>query len=143
MKLVTFESSRAHHIGAVLADGRSIADFTASSPAPHFRDMLALIDGGAAALEEARALAASPQATVALSETRLLAPVPEPRQMRDFLVFEKHLRQARANEVQALYDYYVAYLHLIRTVGASPESFAKAQSLSSHKLEERKEAGKK
>lgn len=97
MKLVTFETKGATHIGAVLADGKSIADFAASSSAPHFRDMLALIDGGAAALEEARALERSPKTTVALSDAKLLAPVPEPRQMRDFLCFEKHLRQARAN----------------------------------------------
>ncbi|MHB8523310.1 MAG: TolC family protein [Limisphaerales bacterium] len=44
-----------------------------------------------------------------------------------------NLRQARANEVQAVHDYYVAYLQLIRTVGVSPEDFARAQSLSSHK----------
>lgn len=98
MKLVTFESGGACHIGAVLADGKSIADFTASAPsAPHFRDMLALIDAGSAALEEARALERAPKATAALAAVRLLAPVPEPRQMRDFLCFEKHLRQARAN----------------------------------------------
>ena len=34
---------------------------------------------------------------MALDAVELLAPVPEPRQMRDFLCFEKHLRQARAN----------------------------------------------
>jgi len=59
--------------------------------------MLALIDGGQAALDNARALAERPQAAVALEAVRLLATVPEPRQMRDFLAFEKHLRQARAN----------------------------------------------
>lgn len=99
MKLVTFEASGKRHIGALLADGNTIADFTAWAPsAPHFADMLALIDGGDAAMAEARALVASPKATtVALSDVRLLAPVPEPRQMRDFLCFEQHLRQARAN----------------------------------------------
>jgi 2-keto-4-pentenoate hydratase/2-oxohepta-3-ene-1,7-dioic acid hydratase in catechol pathway len=98
MKLVTFETGQnQRHIGALLAGEREIADFTASDKAPHFRDMLALIDGGEAALQQARALAAAPKATVKLDAVRLLAPVPEPRQMRDFLVFEKHLRQARAN----------------------------------------------
>jgi 2-keto-4-pentenoate hydratase/2-oxohepta-3-ene-1,7-dioic acid hydratase in catechol pathway len=98
MKLVTFETGGARHIGAMLDDGRSIADFTASEPSSaHFRDMLSLIDGGAAALDQARDLAARPKATADLSGVRLLAPVPEPRQMRDFLCFELHLRQARAN----------------------------------------------
>src|SRR3954468_11497876 len=97
MKLVTFETNGVRHIGAVLGDGKSIADFTASSSGPHFRDMLALIDSGDAALQEARALEKSPKKTVQLSAVNLLAPVPEPRQMRDFLCFEMHLRQARAN----------------------------------------------
>ena len=95
MKLVTFETGIARHIGAVIDDA-TIADFTASG-APQFRDMLALIDGGAAALDEARALARTPKATAKLADVRLLAPLPEPRQMRDFLCFETHLRQARAN----------------------------------------------
>jgi 2-keto-4-pentenoate hydratase/2-oxohepta-3-ene-1,7-dioic acid hydratase in catechol pathway len=34
---------------------------------------------------------------VPLASVRLLAPLPEPRQMRDCLVFETHVRQARAN----------------------------------------------
>jgi 2-keto-4-pentenoate hydratase/2-oxohepta-3-ene-1,7-dioic acid hydratase in catechol pathway len=98
MKLVTFETDGARHIGAVLDDGNTISDFTTAEPSsPHFRDMLALIDGGPAALDQARGLAAKPKANVRLSDVRLLAPVPEPRQMRDFLCFEQHLRQARAN----------------------------------------------
>jgi 2-keto-4-pentenoate hydratase/2-oxohepta-3-ene-1,7-dioic acid hydratase in catechol pathway len=98
MKLVTFEVNGARHIGSILADGNTIADFTASAPAaPHFRDMLALIDGGAAALEQARAIEKSPETTAALAAVKLLAPLPEPRQMRDFLCFEQHLRQGRAN----------------------------------------------
>ena len=32
MKLVTFETKGARHIGALLADGKTIADFTASAP---------------------------------------------------------------------------------------------------------------
>ena len=98
MKLVTFQTpGGAEHIGALLEDARTIADFTASDSAPWFRDMLALIDGGEPALAAARALAAKPKATVRLDAVRLRAPVPEPRQMRDFLSFEMHIRQARAN----------------------------------------------
>jgi 2-keto-4-pentenoate hydratase/2-oxohepta-3-ene-1,7-dioic acid hydratase in catechol pathway len=98
MKLVTFETSGARHIGSLLADGSTISDFTAAKPvAPHFRDMLSLIDGGASALDEANSLSQKPTTTAKLSDVRLLAPLPEPRQMRDFLCFEQHLRQARAN----------------------------------------------
>ncbi len=97
MKLVTFETAGARHIGALLPGEREAVDFTAADGAPIFRDMLALIDGGAAALDHARRLLQKPPRTVAVDSIRLLAPVPEPRQMRDFLVFEKHLRNARAN----------------------------------------------
>lgn len=98
MKLVTFAlDDGAQHVGAVEDDLATIVDFTATHAAPHFHDMLALIDGGDAALEHARAIqydgASIRHAGSAVS---LLAPVPEPRQMRDCLCFEKHLKQARA-----------------------------------------------
>jgi len=96
MKLVTFEIGGARHIGALLPGEREAVDLTGSDAAPYFRDMLALIDGGAAALEHARRLLQKPSRTVPLAETRLLAPVPQPRQMRDCLVFEQHIRNARA-----------------------------------------------
>lgn len=98
MKLVTFKTRRGdQHIGALLTGETTISDFTAASDAPHFRDMLALIDGGANALAEARALLAKPAATVALADATLMAPVPVPRQMFDCLCFEKHLLQSARN----------------------------------------------
>jgi 2-keto-4-pentenoate hydratase/2-oxohepta-3-ene-1,7-dioic acid hydratase in catechol pathway len=98
MKLLTFEHDGRRHIGALLADDGTISDFTASEPsASHFHDMLSLIDAGADASAEARDLVERPKVRLPCSAVRLLAPVPEPRQMRDFLCFEKHLRQARAN----------------------------------------------
>lgn len=96
MKLVTFETGGARHIGALLQGEREAVDLTAAEAAPYFRDMLALIDGGAAALDHARRLLQRPPKSVKLADVRLLAPVPEPRQMRDFLVFEQHIRNARA-----------------------------------------------
>lgn len=96
MKLVTFETDGARHIGAVLPGERTISDFTAAGGA-HFADMLALIDGGERALEEARALEARPRTEVELDAVRLLAPVPVPRQMFDCLCFEKHLVQSAQN----------------------------------------------
>ena len=98
MKLVTIEVHfGARHIGALLADGATCVDFTAADAAPHLRSMLDLIDGGPAASDDARRLLAAAPNRTALSTVRLLAPVPEPRQMRDFLSFEQHVRQARAN----------------------------------------------
>lgn len=97
MKLITFATEYGAHIGAVLPGEAWVADFTAASNARHFGDMLALIHGGAEALEEARAMVARPTAVRALSTVRLLAPVPVPEQMYDCLTFEKHLLQGRAN----------------------------------------------
>ncbi|MGE0805429.1 MAG: fumarylacetoacetate hydrolase family protein [Burkholderiaceae bacterium] len=98
MKLITFDlPDGKRHIGALLDGEQQLVDFSASSASPAMRDMLALIDGGAAALDEARALLARPGTVRELSSVKLAAPLPEPRQMRDFLCFEKHFRQARAN----------------------------------------------
>ena len=96
MKLVTFDTGAGErHIGALLPGETQVADFTASSGAPWSRDMLALIDGGRGALDEARACLSAARVVHELAAVKLTAPVPEPRQMRDFLCFEKHLRQAR------------------------------------------------
>jgi 2-keto-4-pentenoate hydratase/2-oxohepta-3-ene-1,7-dioic acid hydratase in catechol pathway len=97
MKLVTFETGGVQHIGALLPGETTISDFTASSGAKHFADMLALIDGGPAALDEARALLAKPTKTVELSAVTLKAPVPVPRQMFDCLCFEDHLLNSAKN----------------------------------------------
>jgi 2-keto-4-pentenoate hydratase/2-oxohepta-3-ene-1,7-dioic acid hydratase in catechol pathway len=98
MKLSTFITpSGAEHIGALMEDGTHLVDFTASSMDQAFVSMLALIDAGPSGLEHARSLLKAAKVVHALSAVQLRAPVPEPRQMRDFLSFEKHIRQARAN----------------------------------------------
>ena len=97
MKLGTFVApDGAQRVGAALPDGR-IADLTASAADPAFRDMLALIEAGPAALERARAAAAAAKVTHAMADIRLLAPLPRPPRLRDFLCFELHVRQSRAN----------------------------------------------
>ena len=98
MKLVTFITPEgAQHIGALLPGETTLVDFTASDASAHFRDMLALIDGGAAALDAARTLLARPGKVRELASVKLMAPVPVPRRLRDCLCFEKHFRQSRAN----------------------------------------------
>jgi 2-keto-4-pentenoate hydratase/2-oxohepta-3-ene-1,7-dioic acid hydratase in catechol pathway len=98
MKLVTFEPiAGTQHVGALLPGERELVDLTAADPSPAFRSMNDLIDGGPAALAIARELLARVPNRITLAAVRLLAPVPEPRQMRDYLSFEKHIRQARAN----------------------------------------------
>jgi 2-keto-4-pentenoate hydratase/2-oxohepta-3-ene-1,7-dioic acid hydratase in catechol pathway len=83
--------------GAVL-DLRAAARFLGQGMDRAFEDMLALIDAGPAGLERARRLAAAwpDDAQVALEGLRLLAPLPEPRQMRGCLVFEEHLKNGLA-----------------------------------------------
>ena len=102
MKLITFEIEPARrHVGAVVGDDDRVVDLTAaaagSPDAAVFTDMLNLIDGGPAALDRARELVRSARQTTALASVRLLAPIPVPRRLRDFLSFELHVRQSRAN----------------------------------------------
>lgn len=72
MRLVTYRDQTGTHVGALRDDGVVALDAVAP-------DMLALIDGGAAALEQARAAAATGDA-LPLAEVTLLAPIPRPRQ---------------------------------------------------------------
>jgi 2-keto-4-pentenoate hydratase/2-oxohepta-3-ene-1,7-dioic acid hydratase in catechol pathway len=107
MRLVTFNrADRGPRIGALVDGDRSVIDLRlaaerSSQPAQDFQTMLSLIDGGDRALDDARALldrvihAGIDNAVVPRAEVVFLAPVPVPRQMRDFLSFEQHLRNAR------------------------------------------------
>jgi len=103
MKLVTFvDKGGAARIGAVTGDLASIVDLAAGAealgrdPGPDFESMLALIDGGPNALALAHDVfdAASSGALLDYGSTSLLSPVPEPRQMRDAMAFEKHVLQS-------------------------------------------------
>jgi 2-keto-4-pentenoate hydratase/2-oxohepta-3-ene-1,7-dioic acid hydratase in catechol pathway len=90
MKLGTFLApDGAPRPGALTADGR-IAELP-------FRDLLSLIEAGEAGLARAREVAASPAVAYGLDQVKLLAPLPRPPRLRDFLSFELHVRQARAN----------------------------------------------
>jgi 2-keto-4-pentenoate hydratase/2-oxohepta-3-ene-1,7-dioic acid hydratase in catechol pathway len=97
MKLVTFTlaNETQQRIGAMLDDA-AVCELPRDANAS-FADMLALIDGGPEVLEAAGEAVYKRVQVHAPDAVRLLAPVPEPRQMRDALCFEKHLRQARAN----------------------------------------------
>jgi 2-keto-4-pentenoate hydratase/2-oxohepta-3-ene-1,7-dioic acid hydratase in catechol pathway len=97
VKLLTFQlAGGAQHIGALLADGSTVVDLTDCDPA-RFANMLTLIDGGPAALDAARAAGASGRNLRELAGLRLRAPLPVPRRFRDFLCFEQHFRQSKAN----------------------------------------------
>ncbi len=92
MKLVTFQiGSLPPRAGALIEDGRKVVDFSKAIPS-----ILSIVERGQEALDQAAELARRPakEALFALGEVRLLAPIPAPPQMRDFLCFEKHLVQA-------------------------------------------------
>ena len=99
MKLATFERGGGARVGLVDAEGARILDLAAAaeavgwSPAP-FASMLALIDAEDMGLELAEELAEGQAHWAPLAEVRLLAPLPEPRQMRDAMSFETHIRQS-------------------------------------------------
>ena len=104
MKLATFIGRNdAPAVGVVDTARGAVLDLAAAARAGGrpadgtFADMLALIDAGEAGLAEARRLAdAWPgEAATPLAGLRLLAPL-LPRQMRDCLVFEGHLKNGMA-----------------------------------------------
>jgi 2-keto-4-pentenoate hydratase/2-oxohepta-3-ene-1,7-dioic acid hydratase in catechol pathway len=93
VRLVTFRiaggrEARAPVPGALVDGGTKVAVL------PGFSSVLEIVEGGANALDRAyEALKHSPD-VLALESVALLAPIPHPPQMRDFLCFEKHLVQA-------------------------------------------------
>ena len=93
MRLVTFRiaggrEARAPVPGALVDGGTKVAVL------PGFSSVLEIVEAGANALDRAyEALKHSPD-VLALESVALLAPIPSPPQMRDFLCFEKHLVQA-------------------------------------------------
>ena len=100
MKLVTFVCDGTEKLGAVL-DPSGILDLARAAAAAGgetgaFASMLSLIEAGPAAWRRARSLVEAPPdvARVAASDCRLLAPLPRPPQVRDFMCFEKHVIQA-------------------------------------------------
>jgi 2-keto-4-pentenoate hydratase/2-oxohepta-3-ene-1,7-dioic acid hydratase in catechol pathway len=103
VKLATFVSAGGQPaLGCVDAAEKTILDLQAAHRAAFKADsaalasMLDLIDGGEAALELARRVVDESGGAhrQPLASVRLLSPVPEPRQIRDFNNFEQHIRDA-------------------------------------------------
>jgi 2-keto-4-pentenoate hydratase/2-oxohepta-3-ene-1,7-dioic acid hydratase in catechol pathway len=102
MKLATFVRTDGSPAIAVVDTVRgALLDLDAAARSagavePAFSSMLALIDSGEEGLQRAREFARLWPAASALplAGARLLSPLPEPRQMRDCLVFEQHLLNA-------------------------------------------------
>lgn len=107
MKLVTFQRGRGRPRAGALIDGdRKVLDLQAAQrlrkgkSSPLLASVLAMAQSSDDALELAGSLvrgqARLKAATFARGDVSLMAPIPEPPQMRDFLCFEKHLVQAFA-----------------------------------------------
>jgi 2-keto-4-pentenoate hydratase/2-oxohepta-3-ene-1,7-dioic acid hydratase in catechol pathway len=101
MKLATYQVDGIQKIGAVTEDRKQLVDLAAAAEGRdegRFASMLALIDGGDAAVELARGVADTAERAGthlhALDDVILLAPIPVPPQIRDFSVFPAHIRQA-------------------------------------------------
>ena len=103
MKLATFRTEGGERIGVVHAGDTKLFDLAAAAGRtgtanPAFASMLSLIDAGEGGLDAARALVERYGNDESLSRdvasTELLAPVPEPRQMRDGMSFPLHILQA-------------------------------------------------
>ncbi len=105
MRLVTFDAisqpGRLPRAGALIDGSNTVVDLQAAfssrwgAPSPHLASVLAIAEGGPEALDQAaQAAAAAGPHTTPREAVRLLAPIPRPPQMRDFLCFEKHLLQA-------------------------------------------------
>ncbi len=98
MKLATFCDQRGSRIGVVDAAQGRLFDLAAADPA--FSDMLALIEAGPPALQQARNVLARRGGEAALWQkldaVALQAPLPRPVQMRDAMSYATHIRQSGA-----------------------------------------------
>ena len=124
MKLVTFtiaagREARAPAPGALIEGGTKVAAL------PGFSSVLEIVEGGQNALDRAHEALKHSPVVLGRQSVTLLAPIPHPPQMRDFLCFEKHLVQAfRAigkNPPQTWYERPVFY-HPSRFSVCGPEA---------------------
>ncbi len=109
MKLATFKSGGQEKVAIVHGGDGKLFDLAAAasrsgSADPAFASMLALIDAGDAALERAAKLfdkhANDDGLSVLTEGSEILAPVPEPRQMRDGMSFPLHILQAPRGQLK-------------------------------------------
>lgn len=103
MKLATYKFEDQIKVGLVYGQDRRLFDLDAASRRagridPAYASMLALVDRGYPALEQASSLfyryAKDDDLWLAVDKAEILAPLPEPRQMRDGMSFPRHIVQS-------------------------------------------------
>jgi len=92
MRLMTFVGPGGPEAGALDETGQIVP--LSRSGWPDLASVDAIIAGGEKALERARSLRTDVPERIAPDAVRWLAPLPRPAQIRDFLVFEEHMRMA-------------------------------------------------
>ena len=119
----------------LLADGIRFVDLNScyeamtGHPSNDFRSMLDLMHGGQAALESARMTLAFAEANPTvqglrlLSESRLLAPLPQPVKIRSFSVYEKHMLQSLDAFIKAKVGNWAAKLNRVFKLMKPPKQF--------------------
>ena len=96
MRLLTFRHDGQERLGALVAGDAHVVDLQrASGGEPALASMQALIAAEKPGLQQARLAIEFAQqdgaGVLAAKSVQLLAPLPVPPQLRDFLCFEKHL----------------------------------------------------
>ena len=103
MKFATFKNNGQDKVGIVHGADGQLFDLAAASGRegqanPAFASMLALIDAGPRGLDQAAALfdrhGKDSSLSIAVKDAEILAPLPEPRQMRDGMSFPLHILQS-------------------------------------------------
>src|SRR5713226_7700745 len=109
MKLATFRYGAKEKIGLVHGNHSRVFDLASAADRdgksnPAFASMLSLIDAGASALDQAQKLfdksGDDKTLSVDVAAVEILAPVPEPRQMRDGMSFPLHILQAPRGQLK-------------------------------------------
>ncbi|SDK32932.1 MULTISPECIES: fumarylacetoacetate hydrolase family protein [Bradyrhizobium] len=109
MKLATFKSGGQDKVAIVHSGDGRLFDLAAAASRdgganPAFASMLALIDAGDGALEQAAKVfdkhGRDESLSVPVAGADILAPIPEPRQMRDGMSFPLHILQAPRGQLK-------------------------------------------
>jgi 2-keto-4-pentenoate hydratase/2-oxohepta-3-ene-1,7-dioic acid hydratase in catechol pathway len=95
VRLVTFRIAGGRE-GRAPAPGALIDGGTKVAALPGFASVLEIVEGGQNALDRAYDALKHAPMVLGIRNVTLLAPIPHPPQMRDFLCFETHLKQAFA-----------------------------------------------